>query len=121
MSAAIGVLNLIAWYCARFWHWIWRKQKWQRVFLVRRIEDEPDQYQPGILYVVEDTGVPWAAAMACPCGCGNSLHMNLLPDTKPVWSLKIERDGAPTLTPSVWRQEGCHSHFFLRRGHIKWV
>jgi hypothetical protein len=75
----------------------------------------------GIPYEIEDTGKPWAAAMDCPCGCGNTLHINLLPDTRPVWSLKMESGGAPTLAPSVWRREGCGSHFILRNGHIRWV
>ena len=117
----VALLNLLDWYLARFWHWILREPRWDRLYLVRHIDDEPDAYSPGVLYVIEDTGKPWAAAMDCPCGCGNALHMNLLLDTKPVWSLKINSRGAPTLAPSVWRREGCCSHFVLRNGHIKWV
>jgi hypothetical protein len=121
MKRAAYILNLVGWYCARLRHWIQGESRWRRVHLVRHVEDEPDRWDLGVLYVIKETGRPWAAAMACPCGCGNALHMNLIPDAKPVWTLKIERNGAPTLAPSVWRREGCHSHFFVRRGQIEWV
>jgi len=114
-------IGLLGWYWAQLWHRLLREPKWQRVYLMRRVHDEPDRCDLGILYVIEDTGRPWAAAMACPCGCGAPLHMNLIPDAKPVWTLKIEADGAPTLAPSVWRRDGCHSHFFVRRGRIEWA
>ncbi|MDM9644782.1 DUF6527 family protein [Rhizobium sp. S163] len=26
----------------------------------------------------------------------------------------------PTLHPSVWRNSGCRSHFWVRRGRIAW-
>jgi Family of unknown function (DUF6527) len=114
-------LNLIAWYWARLWHWALRVPIWGHVHVVQYVDDEPDQCKPGVLYVIEDAGRPWTAVMACPCGCGNALHMNLIADTQPVWALKIDGRGTPTLAPSVWRREGCRSHFVLRRGRIEWV
>jgi hypothetical protein len=48
------------------------------------------------------------------------LHMNLLPDSYPVWELTIDRGGVPTLHPSVWRQEGCGCHFVLKHGRVHW-
>jgi hypothetical protein len=121
MTWLVSLVPLVAWQWSRLWHWILREPKWQRVHLVKHVDDEPEKCDAGILYVIEDTGRPWAAAMACPCGCGQALHMNLIPDTKPVWNLKHESNGTPTLAPSVWRQEGCRSHFFLRRGRIVWA
>jgi hypothetical protein len=46
--------------------------------------------------------------------------MNLIPDTKPVWKLTEEQDGAVTLQPSVWRREGCGCHFVLHKGRVGW-
>src|SRR5580704_10561314 len=37
------------------------------------------------LYVLTEDGLPWEAAMICPCGCGATLHMNLLADERPRW------------------------------------
>lgn len=91
-----------------------------RLYRVERVDEEPNHLRPGVLYVIEDTGEDWAACMTCPGGCGQALYMNLLPDTKPVWQMKMERDNVPTLTPSVWRREGCGCHFNLCQGRIQW-
>ena len=32
----------------------------------------------------------------------------------------FQSDGSVSLMPSVWRQKGCRSHFFLRHGRIDW-
>ena len=38
----------------------------------------------------------------------------------PRWDLRINAGGLPSLNPSVWRQTGCRSHFWLRDGHLEW-
>src|SRR5450759_461276 len=86
-----------------------------------RVDDEPETGEPGKIYVVEDGGVSWAAVMACPGSCGQMLHMNLLPDVHPVWKLTEHSDGSVSLSPSVWRREGCGCHFFVRNGRIDWA
>ncbi len=58
--------------------------------------------------------------MVCPCGCRETLFLNLLQDEFPNWKWRIGADGTVTLTPSVWRKIGCKSHFFLREGMIQW-
>jgi Family of unknown function (DUF6527) len=65
-------------------------------------------------------GAPWLAALACPCGCGEVIHLSLLKRDSPRWSFHEEDDGTITLSPSVWRSRGCKSHFFLRRSTITW-
>ncbi|WP_436231260.1 DUF6527 family protein [Caballeronia sp. LjRoot29] len=58
--------------------------------------------------------------MICPCGCGEVIELNLLKQARPCWSAEEHPDGTISLVPSVWRQRGCRSHFFLRRGGIEW-
>ena len=88
---------------------------------IRRVavEELPDSLQPRRLYVIGVTS-PWSAAFLCPCGCGETIQISLLPDDQPTWSLSFDHDGLPTLSPSVWRTAGCCSHFFLRQGAILW-
>ena len=83
-------------------------------------EDAPDRPRPKVLYVVTEDGTPWSAAMLCPCGCGETLHMNLLPDERPLWHLAVNAGGASTLQPSVNRIKGCRSHFWFRNGRVRW-
>lgn len=80
----------------------------------------PKYVAPKTLYILNEDGDPWQATMICPCGCNAVLEMNLVPDEKAVWLAKVEKDGTGTLHPSVWRQVGCRSHFFIRNGRIRW-
>ena len=48
------------------------------------------------------------------------IELNLLPQVRPCWSAEEHQDHTVTLTPSVWRQSGCRSHFILRRGRVSW-
>ncbi len=72
------------------------------------------------VFIIGVPGNEWLAAMTCPCGCQSTLLLNLLPDEMPNWKFSVAPDGAVTLSPSVWRQIGCRSHFFVRSGKIKW-
>jgi hypothetical protein len=72
------------------------------------------------VYVAGEEPHLWAAALLCPCGCGEVIHLNLLEDTSPSWKVRKNRDGSITVMPSIWRTKGCHSHFFIRNGHVDW-
>lgn len=80
----------------------------------------PKPLKSRTLYVIKDDGLPWSAAMICPCGCGTKLEMNLLTDERPCWKYSAGKDGRASLHPSVWRKIGCKSHFWLRKGRIVW-
>jgi hypothetical protein len=82
-------------------------------------DELPDSLAKHRLYLIGN-GVPWAGALLCPCGCGEVIQLSLLPDDSPSWTVSFDRDGFPTLSPSVWRTKGCRSHFFLRHGRIAW-
>lgn len=94
--------------------WIYRDR-------VRRVavDELPDSLQSRRMYLIGDAA-PWSAAFLCPCGCGEVIHLSLLTDDSPRWSVSFNRDGLPTLSPSVWRTNGCRSHFFLQNGSIVW-
>lgn len=88
-------------------------------FKIVRVEEVPDVLRSERLYLI-GYEAPWSAAMVCPCGCGETIHISLLLNDPPSWTLSSDRYGLPTLTPSVWRTKGCRSHFFLRQGTIVW-
>lgn len=57
------------------------------------------------------------AALSCACGCGHRVMLNLLDQHH----LTVE-DGFPTVTPSILVSDApCLSHFFIRRGSVKWA
>ena len=89
---------------------------------VRLVEGAfPKKLKKETLYVLTEDGLPWQAAMVCPCGCKTTLELNLLPDERPLWRYTADSKGRATLKPSVRRKVGCKSHFILRDGKINWV
>jgi Family of unknown function (DUF6527) len=83
-------------------------------------DELPAVVPPLTVLVAREEGTLWSAAMRCPCGCGRRLEVMLLPGVEPRWDLYVDRRGRPTLHPSIWLQEGCRSHFWLRGGRIEW-
>ena len=71
---------------------------------------------PGDAVLVE-RGRPRLLVLACPCGCGEELPVNLDSRAGPAWRLYRGRGGT-SLFPSVWRESGCESHFVIWRDKI---
>ena len=72
--------------------------------------------KPGDIVLVE-RGYPRLVVLACPCGCGEQLPVNLDPRAADAWELYRGENGA-SLYPSVWRESGCRSHFIVWRDQI---
>jgi hypothetical protein len=98
---------------------LWRSF-WERPYKTIMAVDLPERLAPKVLYIIGENGHLWFAAMICPCGCGQTLHMRLVSDARPRWTMDLDENGYPSLFPSVWRQIGCRSHFFLTHGRIRW-
>jgi len=91
-----------------------------RPYRSARVEEMPDIVKPLTVYLCGEGEYLWAAAMICPCGCKEVINLNLLKTVRPRWSVHEHPNGTVTLSPSVWRQKGCRSHFFVRKGRIDW-
>jgi len=74
------------------------------------VDELPDSVAQRRLYLIGN-GVPWSAALLCPCGCGEVIQLSLLPDDSPSWTVSFDRDGLPTLSPSVWRTNAVRISF----------
>ena len=83
------------------------------------VTDEPDVVEPDRIYAVGEHGHLWHLTFSCPCGCSARISLNALPDDFPCWRL-IETTAGPTLSPSIAREVGCRSHFWVRRGRVEW-
>lgn len=55
----------------------------------------------------------------CPDGCGENITINLDPRAGKAWRLYKTTQGI-TIFPSIWRDNGCESHFIIYRNHILW-
>lgn len=65
-------------------------------------------------------GRPKWALFLCPCGCLSVITLSLQSVHEPHWKLKINRSGRVELFPSIWRDIGCCSHFWIRDGRVYW-
>ena len=90
---------------------------------VRRVEESPsnDTVHIGDFYVVMRSGDPRWALFRCPCGCNDVVTLSLQKRHRPFWRLAVGSKGRPFLAPSVWRNVGCGSHFWIQDGVVVWA
>lgn len=87
---------------------------------VELVPERPVRPKPHRLYVTQQQGEPAFGCLVCPCGCGDTLQLRFFGERRPRWSVTWDLRHKPTVTPSVWRQSGCRSHFYLDAGRIRW-
>ena len=91
-----------------------------KLFKGIHVDDFPDSLNQFTLYLANGGVSPCAAALNCPCGCGEVIQLNLLEAARPCWKVREHPKGLVSITPSVQRTKGCRSHFWLREGEIYW-
>jgi len=64
---------------------------------------------------------PLWSMFRCPCGCGDVISLPMKRPHNPRWRLALTVAGRPTLYPSVWRNNGCMSHFWIKDGRVYWT
>jgi hypothetical protein len=103
-------------YQRRWTTWRRRSETWT----VLRSDSLPDSLVRNTIFLVGEDGVLWFAAFLCPCGCGDLVQLSLHRQGRPRWTVQVEATGLVSLSPSVWRQVGCRSHFSVVRGRLIW-
>lgn len=94
------------------------------VFAVLTITEKPPKNEDITeqdFYFVASSNKPKWTLFKCPCGCGDVITLSMQPMHRPSWRLQETTSRRPTLYPSVWRDKGCMSHFWLKDGRIFWV
>ena len=79
-----------------------------------------DEIIAGELYAVAPSDRPKWTLFLCPCGCGSVVTLSLQQVHQPHWKLIRTHAGRPELFPSVWRDKGCLSHFWIKDGRVNW-
>lgn len=110
------------------WNWLVRLiicfLEWfapDRKVVVREGDTLPARLPLRDLVLLKDDGEDWSIGLRCPCGCGDTIELLLLPGVEPRWDIDIDERGRPTLSPSVWKATGCRSHFWVRTGRVVWT
>jgi hypothetical protein len=92
-----------------------REVRYSRIVRARDQADAKRRLKPGVLVLVVPNSRPKSLKFLCPCGCGETVSVNLMPGNEQAWRLRQERKYGLSLWPSVWLNSGCCSHFILRR------
>lgn len=103
----------------RLWARINASRKKPRRYVVKYVTDIPVPPASNAVYILGKPGKEWLAGFTCPCGCGELIELTLIGNS-PRWKFNISKTGKMTLYPSIHRRIGCHSHFFIQDGIVKW-
>lgn len=79
-----------------------------------------DAVKKNHFYLVAREGKQRWALFSCPCGCKAVVTLSLQAVHRPRWTVRASGARRPTLRPSVWRDVGCMSHFFVHDGRVYW-
>jgi len=104
---------------------LWWKNTREKLMPRRRLhviasDSLPKRLPRRDLVLARDDGEDWCVGLHCPCGCGDILELLVVAEAKPRWDIVVDKTGKPSLSPSIWRKTGCHSHFWLSKGRVRW-
>ncbi len=95
-----------------------RKPRLGRVLSVADRSEVPDPL-PRHAIVLSGSPPKWAI-LACPCGHGHTIELNLTNPRRPTWT--VAHNGAATIHPSIDIQDPTRRcHFWLRQGRVHWT
>lgn len=100
---------------------LWKFKQFQ--YKVEIINDNPnsENLKKDIIYVVGEKRYMKWAYMKCPCGCNDTIMLSLNRNISPSWSIKQDKLGRATISPSINKLNGCKSHFLVKSGKLIWA
>jgi hypothetical protein len=78
------------------------------------------EIQECVVYVVQYESIPKWAYLRCPCPKHDVIRLNLSKEKRPRWIVRAA-NGRADIHPSIWQQDGCFSHFYIRNGLVQWA
>ena len=84
--------------------------------------DEVPDHLPARRAVVVGARSGWKwLVFDCPCRTGHRIMLNLDPDRRPYWNLRVSSTRRLTVSPSIdYRGNGLSCHYFIRDGRVVW-
>ena len=99
---------------------IFLRKHYSRIRVVAAFHDASEIGPDEILLIGDNMNPKWAL-LKCPCGCGETIHVNLMGSQHPHWTISREQGGSLSFYPSLWVDESlCGSHFFIWHGRVHW-
>ena len=89
-----------------------------RVVMLDNRSELPQNLNPRCVYLIGDP--PRWAEFCCPCGWGHQVTLNLAHVNRADWTVIVDEQQRPTITPSVDVRDLRRCHFWLRAGRVSW-
>jgi hypothetical protein len=89
--------------------------------IITEAEPDLDSIEPRSLVLEKRGGTLRWLHFKCPCGCGEIRSVNLMRSKRPFWTVSLDNHGKLSLSPSVWVEGECESHFWIRRNRMIWA
>lgn len=86
------------------------------------VSEFPEKLKNKTVYVEGDnfSNEFWYAKMICPCGCGDTLTLNLFDDVSPSWRIIQKKNSSKfSIYPSIRRKSKCRSHFWIIDSEVR--
>ncbi len=96
------------------------KELFLKKYSYKNVSEIPVKIKNDVIYIVQEGTEPETLVFNCPCGCKESVYLNLLKDTFPVWTYMTEKRRI-SVFPSVVRKKGCRSHYWIKKGKVIWA
>jgi hypothetical protein len=95
-------------------HFGYRDVFYPRIAVVADQATAARRLAPGVIVVVSAADKMKMLRFLCPCGCGETITVNLVEGVSKAWDVSFRPNRGLSLWPSVWLDVGCKSHFILR-------
>lgn len=98
---------------------LWPRPTFRRTKLYDSLPAVPDRLRKGTVAVIGGRAHPKWVAFDCPCP---RRHRIVVPASGngPRWTVTVARR-RPTIRPSIDSDDGERCHYFITRGHVRWV
>jgi len=102
-------------------NFLWNYKQFQYKIEIIANNPNPDNIEKNIVYVVGGKEYVKWAYLRCPCGCNDLIMLSLNKKNFPSWSVKQDRLGRASISPSINKLNGCKSHFLIKKGKLIWT
>lgn len=99
---------------------LWTFKQFQYKVEIIPENPNPENLKKNIVYIVGGKRYVKWAYMKCPCGCNEPIMLSLDKNSFPSWSVKQDKLGRATISPSINKLDGCRSHFLVKNGKLIW-
>jgi len=115
--------NPLASIVSRFVSFFRPDRRWRSFSGVARLDSQTEAnaaLNARQLIIVGSLDRPKWLKFLCPCGCGDTIALNLMESHYPRWRLRVEGPASISVLPSVDATK-CGSHFWIKSNEVIWA